>query len=146
MKATETTTPTTDIKARNAQRKADLAAKRQADAVARKTAIEAKRTAKQAAKQQAKQAKADLKASTPKKTGRLDEQAIRAKYPHAIEGTLAYDPTTQKQTIEAKLACGHTHRLATSDLFQVRVCSKACRKAMRIAEREERKAQTAKAA
>jgi len=62
-----------------------------------------------------------------KKSRRLDEAAILAKYPHAIKGTMQFDEVANKQSIEAKLACGHRDRVYTSDLFQIKRCEN-CKK------------------
>lgn len=70
---------------------------------------------------------AQAKAKSPKKRG-LTEAQILEKYPHAIAGTLQFDPEHNKQTIEADLECGHRERLFTSDLFQVKKCHE-CKKA-----------------
>lgn len=73
------------------------------------------------------------------------EQNLKAKYPHIILGTLRYDEGVHKYSVEAKLACGHTDRLYTSDLFQVKAC-KACKKAKGAAKLAELKARTKDAA
>jgi hypothetical protein len=68
---------------------------------------------------------------------RSSEKDIIAKYPHVIEGTLQYDPTTNKQSVEIRCqhpGCKETRRVFTSDLFQVRLCDthkKEAKKAQR---------------
>jgi hypothetical protein len=61
---------------------------------------------------------------------RMDAKALKAKYPHLVNGTLEFDETLGKQTVEIKCAGGATtktcknprRRVATSDLFQVTRC------------------------
>lgn len=91
------------------------------------------------AKPKAQKGKAVPKDKAPK---RATEAMILAKYPHAIKGTLDYDETHSKQSIEAKLECGHRARIFTSDLFQVKRCHD-CRKA-RTAEKVARLAKQTK--
>ena len=67
----------------------------------------------------------------------LNEQELLARYPHVIPGTLTAVCTdeilgTWKQRVKAKLACGHEHKLFTSDLWQVRSCPE-CKKADKAA-------------
>lgn len=74
-----------------------------------------------------------------RKSHRLTAEAIKERYPHADVSTLRWDTEgthANKQTVEADLPCGHRHRIATSDLFQVRSCP-SCR---RNDQREKRKA------
>lgn len=66
-----------------------------------------------------------------KKSKRLTEQQLIAKYPGVVAGTVRWETEgkhANKQTVETKLTCGHVMRLATSDLFQIHTCP-ACRKA-----------------
>lgn len=63
--------------------------------------------------------KKERKEAQPK---RATEEMILAKYKHAIKGTLKFDAEMNKQSIEAKLQCGHKARIFTSDLFQVKRC------------------------
>lgn len=80
---------------------------------------------------------------TKPKTSRLTEQELVAKYPHVRVGSLVFSAAENKQTCEADLPCGHTRRLATSDLWQVRACPTCHKKAQadrRKAKRAERKA------
>lgn len=69
----------------------------------------------------------------PKKANQpMSEEALRAKYPHVVEGSMKRGRNTTKMTVQALLTCGHTETLFTSDLFQVEVCKrKECRKAHR---------------
>lgn len=71
------------------------------------------------------------------------EAELRERYPNVVEGSLKYDPSTNKQSVEAKLACGCVRRLWTSDLFQVRECPE-CRKARKERRLAELKLQWAK--
>jgi hypothetical protein len=83
-----------------------------------------------------------------KSAGRLTEPALRAKYPHVVEGTLGWDAGQGKQVVEIACACGEVRRVATSDLFQVRscaACAKAERKARKAAKRAKVDALIAKA-
>lgn len=75
----------------------------------------------------------------PPKSKRLTEGDLRTKYPGVVPGSLRWETEgthANKQTVERKLECGHTVRLATSDLFQV----KACESCAKEAARERRKA------
>ena len=72
------------------------------------------------AKQVVKREKAGVK-------GGLSEAELIKKYPNIIAGTLKIDGKAGKRSVEAKLKCGHTERVYTSDLFQVKMCH-ACRK------------------
>lgn len=70
-------------------------------------------------KPKAPKVKKERKEAQPK---RATEEMICAKYKHAIKGTLKFDAEMNKQSIEAKLQCGHKARIYTSDLFQVKRC------------------------
>jgi hypothetical protein len=70
-----------------------------------------------------------VKTKATKKPARLTEEALLAKYPHIVPGTLRFETEGKhalKQTVEATLACGHVTRIATSDLFQKKACD-ACK-------------------
>ena len=86
---------------------------------------------------------------------RLTEQALLAKYPHMVAGSLSWDAQLNKQvcTINTIGADGqfdgNTRRIATSDLFQVRhteevkaALDAAKRNAKAKAKRAERRATT----
>lgn len=77
--------------------------------------------------------KVGVKSAGPKQPKRATEEMILKKYHHARKGTLQFDPDHNKQSVEAKLECGHIARVFTSDLFQIKRCS-ACRKAKDKAE------------
>ena len=65
-----------------------------------------------------------------KKSKRLTEESLRARFPGVVPGSLHFETEGThkgKQTMESLLECGHTVRLATSDLFQVTACED-CRK------------------
>lgn len=64
-----------------------------------------------------------LEKKTSKKPRVVSEEDLKKKYPHIVLGTLKQDNEHNKRSVEAKLACGHTMRVFTSDLFQIKVCS-----------------------
>ena len=58
-----------------------------------------------------------------KKSKRLTEEQLAAKYPHLIPGSLSWDEGNRKQTCRAKCTvCGAEFTVYTSDLFQVNMC------------------------
>jgi hypothetical protein len=64
-----------------------------------------------------------------KKSPRLTEEALAARYPSVRLGSLRFETEGRykgKQTVEALLDCGHDQRIATSDLFQKKQCD-ACK-------------------
>ena len=68
------------------------------------------------------------------KGGRAKAEATIARYEHVVPQTLAEPgasgPHAGRWTVEIGCAkCGSFRRIALQDLFQVRFCSKACRKA-----------------
>lgn len=71
-----------------------------------------------------------------KKNKRLDAAALKAKYPHMVEGTLRYNELAQKQEVDCKCECGATFHAFTSDLFQLKSCPECRAKA----KKEKRKA------
>ncbi len=74
-----------------------------------------------------KKAKVQSPSSNSRK---LDAKALKTKYPQMIAGTLEFDASRGKQTVEIKCAGGPNaktcrnpkRRVATSDLFQVTRC------------------------
>lgn len=78
----------------------------------------------------AKGAKAAAKKAAAKSTRkvtpkRMDEKALKAKYSHVVLGTLKFDKSAGKQTVEIKCKkrnCGEFRRIFTSDLFQINFC------------------------
>ena len=68
-------------------------------------------------------------------------EEIAAKYPHALVETLTYDPTSKKVGCNIRCTvCGdESRRVHTSDLFQVKTCTKCTEVAVKAA-RSEKKA------
>lgn len=57
--------------------------------------------------------------------GRMTEEEILARYPHAIKGSLRFDGKAKKSKITIQCpvkGCGRTRRCYTSDLFQIKHC------------------------
>jgi len=75
-------------------------------------------------------AEAKAKATKPEKTLESREAALRAKYPDKkiTKGSMQFDSDHNKYSVEMKLDCGHTDRVFTSDVFQVKACHD-CKKA-----------------
>lgn len=75
------------------------------------------------------------------KKAKKDEAYYTGKYPHALPGTLQFDETANKQSMQIKcVTCGDTkRRVFTSDLFQVNKCL-ACAKAARVKVRKDTQA------
>lgn len=68
-------------------------------------------------------------------------EEIGTKYPHADASTVQFDPTHNKYSVEITCTkCGAKgRRVYTSDLFQVRTCTK-CADAVKADKRAEKKA------
>ena len=90
-----------------------------------------------------KEAPVKVKSTRVSKSKRMNEKALKAKYPGVIVGTLVHDEITGKQHVEilcAKKGCKVERIVATSDLFQVRYCPEHT-----LTERRARRAEVAKA-
>lgn len=75
----------------------------------------------------------------PKANHRMTESELASLYPGIVPGSLVWDEAANKQTVERTLACGHTHRLATSDCWQVTACP-SCRRSVLAARRKAKRA------
>lgn len=117
-------------------------AKRTTKKVTRKSS-----TRKAASTKKAAPAKAALRGERAATPRRMEEAALRKKYPRVIAGSLEFSevgPYAGKQTVEIKCTqrgCKNDNRVvATSDLFQVTQCKEhtlATRRANRSTRRQE---------
>ncbi len=73
---------------------------------------------------------AKAKAVKPEKTLESREAALREKYSDKkiTKGSIQFDSTHNKYSVEMRLECGHDERVFTSDVFQVKACHE-CKKA-----------------
>lgn len=110
--------------------------------VVRRAKSNAKKTAAPKAKA-SKKASAKSTKATPR-VRRMDEKALIAKYPQVVKGSLKFNKVGRfagKQTVSISCAhpkCKERRTVATSDLFQISMCSAhlvEARKARRAAAR-----------
>lgn len=92
--------------------------------------------------------------SKPRKlrSTRLNEEILKAEYPHMIEGTLHFLPGERKQAVQiactyvdpkTEEVCGREREVRTSDLFQVNKCEICTLKARRAKAKARRAARNA---
>jgi hypothetical protein len=81
-----------------------------------------------------------LLSAAKSKSRRKSEEDLRAKYPHIVEGSVAWDEGAKKQAcLIACTVCGEHRRIFTSDAFQVSTCKGCAAEAKKAKRAEKRK-------